>query len=227
MWFRCMYNQNANAQHSWPSPSEGAEGHMDPHIVVSGNLSPVSALAGASTATADASPHPKWEWPAGRIRQRRDLCDQRAQAHDAKAVFWQRLAGPLAWATAVLAALTALAVVANLSVVAKVLSVLTAILAATIAAFQPSEAAKAHRAAATAYERLVRKLDDVDALLLGDWKQQIPTEQIEPIRTEITKLEDELNSIELSHPPISSFKRHAYPYVGGDEHHARRSVNSR
>jgi hypothetical protein len=200
---------------------------MDPHIAVSGTLSPVSAIAGMNNMTGDASPHPKWEWPASRIRQRRDLCDQRAQAHDTKAVFWQQLAAPLAWATAVLAALTGLSVVANLGLAAKILAILTAIIAATIAAFQPAEAAKSHRAAATAYERLARKLDDVDALLLGDWKQQIPSEQIEPIRTEITKLEDELNSIELSHPPISSFKRHAYPYLGGDEHHARRGVNSR
>ena len=105
-----------------------------------------------------------------------------------------------------LAALSALSVVANVIVAAMVLSILTAIAAATVAAFQPSEAAKSHRAAATAYERLARKLDDVEALDLGDCKQQIPPEKIDPVRSEIAKLEEELNSIELSHPPVSSFK---------------------
>ena len=32
--------------------------------------------------------------------------------------------------------------------------------------------------------------------------------EIDPVRTEIAKLEEELNSIELSHPPVSSFKQH-------------------
>jgi hypothetical protein len=145
---------------------------------------------------------------ASRVRQRRDLCDQRARAHDAKAVFWQKWAAPLAWGTAVLAALSALAVVANVSLAAMVLSILAAIAASTVAGFQPSDIAKSHRAAATAYERLARKLDDVEALDLGDCKEQIPVGKIDPVRTEIAKLEEELNSIELSHPPVSSFKDH-------------------
>jgi plasmid stabilization system protein ParE len=202
---------------------------MDPHSAISGNPpSSGSALAAVSSAAGDAAPHPKWEWATSRIRQRRELCDQRAQAHDARAVFWQQWSAPLAWITAVFAALSAVAVVANIPLAATALSILTAIIAATVAAFQPSEAAKSHRAAATAYERLARKLDDVEALDLGDGKQQIPPEKIEPVRTEITKLDEELNSIELSHPPISSVKRHTYPYLGtGDEHFPRRTVNSR
>ena len=172
-----------------------------------GNLSssggPPTALSGAP---GDGAPHPKWEWATNRVRQRRDLCDQRARAHDATAVFWQKWAAPLAWGTAVLAALSALSVVANVSLAAMVLSILAAIAASTVAAFQPSDIAKSHRAAATAYERLARKLDDVEALDLGDCKQQIPVEKIDPMRTEIAKLEEELNSIELSHPPVSSFK---------------------
>jgi hypothetical protein len=184
-------------------------------------------------------PHPKWEWAVDRVRQRRDLCDQRARAHDDIAVFWLRWSAPLAWATAVLAALSALAVVASAGMPAIVLSVLAAIAAATVAAFQPSDAAKLHRAAAMAYERLARKLDDVEALHLGDSKQQIPPEKIDPLRTEITTLEEELNSIELSHPPVSAFKRpmyvgnhHSYmsdrhaSYVT-DDHLPRRAVNSR
>jgi hypothetical protein len=161
-----------------------------------------------SGAGGDGAPHPKWEWAASRVRQRRDLCDQRARAHDSRAVFWQKWAAPLAWGTAVLAALSALAVVANVSLAAMVLSILAAIAASTVAAFQPSDIAKSHRAAATAYERLARKLDDVEALDLGDCKEQIPVEKIDPVRTEIAKLEEELNSIELSHPPVSSFKDH-------------------
>jgi hypothetical protein len=162
----------------------------------------------ASNGAADEGiPHPKWEWAVGRVRQRRDLCDQRARAHDEIAVFWQRWAAPLAWATAVLAALSALAVVANASLAAMAFSILTAIAAATVAAFQPSDAAKAHRAAATAYERLARKLDDVEALDLGDCKLQIPSEKIDPIRAEIARLEEELNAIELSHLPVSGFKQ--------------------
>jgi hypothetical protein len=169
-----------------------------------GNLSsPGSPLANGA---ADAAvPHPKWEWAANRVRQRRELCDRRAQAHDQKAVFWQKWAAPLAWATAVLAALSALLVVANVGLPAMAVSILTAIAAATVAAFQPSEAAKSHHAAATAYERLARKLDDVEALDLGDCSLFIPQEKIVPIRTEIAKLEEEFNSIELSHPPVSSF----------------------
>jgi hypothetical protein len=164
-----------------------------------------TAISGAA---GDGAPHPKWEWAASRVRQRRDLCDQRARAHDATAVFWQRWAAPLAWGTAILAALSALSVVANVSLVAMVLSILAAIAASTVAAFQPSDIAKSHRAAAMAYERLARKLDDVEALDLGDCKEQIPVEKSDPVRTEIAKLEEELNSIELSHPPVSSFKQH-------------------
>jgi hypothetical protein len=166
---------------------------------------PPTAISGSG---GDGAPHPKWEWAAIRVRQRRDLCDQRARAHDARAVFWQKWAAPLAWSTAVLAALTALAVVADVDLVAMVLSILAAIAASTVAAFQPSDIAKSHRAAATAYERLARKLDDVEALDLGDCKEQIPVDKIDPVRTEIARLEEELNSIELSHPPVSSFKDH-------------------
>lgn len=162
-------------------------------------------LVGLNVPADDGAPHPKWEWATGRIHQRRELCEQRALAHDARAVFWQRWAAPLTWLTAVLAALSGLSIVANMNFLATLLSTLTAVLAATVAAFQPSEAAKAHRAAATAYERLARKLDDVEALDLGDRKQQIPIDKIDPVRAELAKLEEELNAIELSHPPISSF----------------------
>ncbi len=171
-----------------------------------GNLSSSGGALTALSGPDESAPHPKWEWAASRVRLRRELCDQRARAHDAKAVFWQRWAAPLAWVTAVLAALSALLVVANVTLPAMVLSILAAIAAATVAAFQPSEAAKSHRAAATAYERLARKLDDVEALDLGDCKLHIPPEKIGAIRTEVAKLEEELNSIEQSHPPVSSFK---------------------
>jgi hypothetical protein len=177
-----------------------------------GNLSSSGgSLAAINGSAGDGAPHPKWEWAASRVRQRRELCDQRAQVHDAIAVFWQRCAAPLAWGTAVLAALSAVAVVASLGVPAMIFSILTAIAAATVAAFQPSEAAKSHRAAATAYERLARKLGDVEALDLGDCIQQIPPEKIDPVRAEIAKLEEELNSIELSHSPVSSYKLHKEP----------------
>jgi hypothetical protein len=177
-----------------------------------GNLSSSGGpLTAASGSAEDGAPHPKWEWAASRVRQRRDLCDQRARAHDQKAVFWQKWAAPLAWVTAVLAALSALLVVANVGLPAMALTILTAIAAATVAAFQPSEAAKSHHAAATAYERLARKLDDVEALDLGDCKLHIPPEKIGTIRTEIAGLEEELNSIELSHPPVSSFKQGKEP----------------
>jgi hypothetical protein len=182
---------------------------MESPSAVLGNPSSSGGLPTAiSGAGGDGAPHPKWEWAASRVRQRRDLCDQRARAHDAKAVFWQKLAAPLAWGTAVLAALSALAVVADVSLAAMVLSILAGIAASTAAAFRPSDIAKSHRAAATAYERLARKLDDVEALDLGDCKEQIPVEKIDPVRTEMAKLEEELNSIELSHPPVSSFQDH-------------------
>ncbi len=164
-------------------------------------------LTTATDFVEEGTPHPKWEWAASRVRQRRDLCDQRARAHDQKAVFWQKCSAPLAWVTAVLAALSALLVVANVSLAAMALTILTAIAAATVAAFQPAEAAKSHRAAATAYERLARKLDDAEALDLGDSKLHIPPEKIGPIRTEIARLEEELGAIELSHPPVSSYKQ--------------------
>lgn len=182
---------------------------MESQNAVSGNPSASSSpLVGINLPTDDGAPHPKWEWATSRIHQRRELCDQRALAHDARAVFWQKWAAPLTWLTAVLAALSGLSVVASMGLLATLFSILTAVLAATVAAFQPSDAAKAHRAAATAYERLARKLDDVEALDLGDKRQQIPAEKIDPVRTELAKLEDELNAIELSHPPISSFGHH-------------------
>ena len=90
-----------------------------------GNLSssggPLTAINGAA---GDGAPHPKWEWAATRVRQRRELCDQRAQTHDAIAVFWQKWAAPLAWGTAVLAALSALSVVASVGVPAMIFSIL-------------------------------------------------------------------------------------------------------
>ena len=184
---------------------------MEPQSAMLGNLSSSGPLAVINGPAGDAAPHPKWEWAAARVRQRRELCDERAQTHDAIAVFWQRSAAPLAWGTAVLAALSALFVVAGFSIPAVIFSILTAIAGATAAAFQPSETAKSHRAAATAYERRARKLGDVEALDLGEGIQHIPAEKIEPVRTEIAKLEEELSSIELSHPPVSSSKHH----VGG------------
>ena len=97
---------------------------MESQSAVLGNLSssggPPTAVSGAA---GDGAPHPKWEWAASRVRQRRDLCDQRARAHDATAVFWQKWAAPLAWGTAVLAALSALSVVANISLAAMILSI--------------------------------------------------------------------------------------------------------
>jgi hypothetical protein len=186
---------------------------MESQSATLGNIaSSGGQIATIGSSVGDGAPHPKWEWAASRVRQRRALCDQRAESHDAIAVFWQRWAAPLAWSTAVLAALSALMVVASFSVAAMIFSVLTAIAAATVAAFQPSEAAKSHRAAATAYEHLALKLGDFEALELGDCTQQIPPEKIDPVRTEIAKLEEELNSIELSHPPVSSDKHY-------DQHH--------
>jgi hypothetical protein len=191
---------------------------MEPSAIL-GNLSPSGGpLTMISGSAGDGAPHPKWDWAATRVRQRRELCDQRAQTHDAVAVFWQKSAAPLAWCTAVLAALSALSVVAGVSVAAMIFSILAAIAAATVAAFQPSETAKSHRAAATAYERLARKLGDVEALDLGECIQHIPPEKIEPVRTEIAKLEEELNSIELSHPPVSSSKHHAVANSGALSH---------
>src|SRR4030095_888924 len=182
---------------------------MESPSAVLGNPSSSGGTPPAISGSAgDGAPHPKWEWASSRVRPRRDLCDHRARAHDATAVFWQKLAAPLAWGTAILAALSALSVVANVSLLAMVLSILAAIAASTVAAFQPSGIAKSHRAAATAYERLARKLDDVEALDLGDCKEEKPVEKIEAVRSGIAKLEEELNSIELSHPPVSSFKQH-------------------
>lgn len=182
---------------------------MESQSAASGNpTSSGTAIIGIGGLAGDGAPHPKWEWATTRIRQRRELCDQRAIAHDARAVFWQRWAAPLTWLTAVLAALTGVSVVANMTFTATALSIVTAVVAATVAAFQPSESAKSHRAAATAYERLARKLDDAEALDLGEGKQQIPADKIEAIRMEIARLEEELNAIELSHPPVSSFNHH-------------------
>jgi hypothetical protein len=201
---------------------------MEPQSSILGNLSPSAPLTVISGSPADGAPHPKWEWAATRVRQRRELCDERARTHDATAVFWQRAAAPLAWCTAVLAALSALSIVATVGVAAVLFSILTAIAAATVAAFQPSETAKSHRAAATAYERLARKLGDVEALDLGECVQHIPPEKIEPVRIEIAKLEEELNAIELSHPPVSSFKHSvalssvaiSHPPTSNYKHHA-------
>lgn len=182
---------------------------MESQNAFSENLTSTSTpLVGIAAPVEDGAPHPKWEWATSRIHQRRELCDQRALAHDARAVFWQKWATPLTWLTAVLAALTGLCVVASLTFLATLLSILTALVAATVAAFHPSDAAKAHRAAATAYERLARKLDDVEALDLGDKRQQIPPEKIDPVRNELAKLEEELAAIETSHPPVSKFGRH-------------------
>jgi hypothetical protein len=185
---------------------------MESQSAMVGNiLPPGGSLAAINSSVSDGAPHPKWEWATSRVRQRRELCDQRAQAHDAIAVFWQRWSAPLAWGTAVLAALSAVSVVASVNIPAMVFSILAAVAAATVAAFQPSEAAKLHRAAATAYERLARKLGDVEALDLGECVHQIPPEKIDPVRTEIAKLEEELNAIELSHPPVSNAKHHTEP----------------
>jgi hypothetical protein len=191
---------------------------MDPQSAMLGNHSSSGPLTVISASTGDGAPHPKWEWATTRVRQRRELCDERARTHDAIAVFWQRSAAPLAWCTAVLAALSASSVVAGLAIPAMIFSVLAAITAATAAAFHPSESAKSHRAAATAYERLARKLGDVESLDLGECMQQIPPEKIEPVRTEIAKLEEELNSIELSHPPVSSSKHQSVVASVGQSH---------
>jgi hypothetical protein len=148
---------------------------------------------------------PKLEWAANRLSERRDLCRHRARDHDKKAVFWQQWATPLVWLTAVLAGLSGVTVVAEADLAAIILSVATALVAASNAALQPIENAKSHRAASVSYERLARKLDDTLILDMSGWEdgREMDPGSVEPTRVRIQELEEELNAIEQSHPPLS------------------------
>jgi hypothetical protein len=145
-----------------------------------------------------------WGDVSQRLFTRRQLCEQRQTLHDQRAERWTRIATPLAWLTAVLAAVSGLSIVADYSVAAVILSIATAFVAATNAALNPADAARSNKAAATAYGKLGREIDDYAYFEIRTLENLIPEDRLETVRESLTKMEDELSAIEESHPPPAS-----------------------
>lgn len=144
----------------------------------------------------------RWEDVARLVDTRTVLCQERLLAHDRMASRWRTVATPLAWLTAVSAALSGLTVIADIAVLAVILSIATAVLAASNAALNPSETARDHRTAALGYQRLRLKLDDIVSFEIKDWATFPTAEEVKQMRARLKEVDDAIESIAEASPPI-------------------------
>jgi hypothetical protein len=141
----------------------------------------------------------RWDWAWSRIIERRDLAQRRARIHGRRALWWQRAATPLAFVTAILAALSGLSIVSDSHRLAVGFGIATAVVAAINLALQPGETAKSHRAAAIGYERLARDIDDFWTFEGGEGV--LAPADAERVRKRLKAFDAQLEGIEQSHPP--------------------------
>ncbi len=153
--------------------------------------------------TTRAWPGITWKALSERAGQRATVSLLRAQEHELAAQRWRRMADPLAWLTAVLAAISGLAVVASNESLATAFAIATAIAAATNAALSPAETARKHRGAALAYERICRKLEDFQLFDLKEADTPVPDEDLTRLREVFRKFDEEANAIAEASPPIN------------------------
>ena len=150
--------------------------------------------------------HPGVTWGAvtTRAQERIALCVQRVAQHDTNAYRWRRVAEPLAWLTALLAALSGISVVADTLEVATVLAIVTAFAAATNAALSPGETTRKHRGSALAYDKLRLKVEDYAFFDLGshDAGEPIPDEDLEGVRDTLRGFDEEINSTAVASAPL-------------------------
>ena len=135
--------------------------------------------------------------------------NETSNRHSRSSTVWRSIAGPLAWLAAVVAALAGLSLVTDNQQVAQGLSIATALIAATNAAVNPAETARRHRAAALAYQHLLFKISDVAFFEVGysDTDPEgggaiVPIDQLQSIRRELTKFDEETQSIDEGSPPL-------------------------
>ena len=150
--------------------------------------------------------HPGVTWGAvkERAEERITLCVQRVAQHDTSAYRWRRVAEPLAWLTALLAALSGISVVADNLEVATVLAILTAFAAATNAALSPGETARKHRGSALAYDKVRLKVEDFAFFDLGSHgaDEPIPDEDLEGVRDTLRGFDEEINATAVASAPL-------------------------
>jgi len=139
-----------------------------------------------------------WASLADRVYKRVKICERGALEHHKKTKAWQRWATPLAWLTAVLAAISGVTVVAEQEMASTIFSLLTAALAGTNAALNPTETARKHKVAANSYGRLGRKLEDFAYFEAEADNELVPPAKREELRERLRELEDELAGIEES-----------------------------
>jgi hypothetical protein len=111
-------------------------------------------------------------------------------------------AEPLLWLAAVLAALSGLSVVADKGQAAQVLSIATAVVAATNAALNPTESARRHQAAAIGYRRLFRVLHAFLFFEIPNTAEPIPASYLKSMRERLDKLDEEIQALDESSPPL-------------------------
>jgi hypothetical protein len=133
---------------------------------------------------------------ANRVLERANLCRSRAARHSVSASAWYRWATPLAWLTAVLAAVSGVTVVADYNVAAVILSLATAVVAGTNAALKPAETAQKHRDAENDYERMALDLDDFAYFETEANDKLVPLDRRKELREQIRAFDDGIRAIE-------------------------------
>jgi hypothetical protein len=136
-----------------------------------------------------------WEAIAYRLRERAAATEAQALQHDKYATRWRRIVAPFAWLTAALAALSGLSIVSTNETAALAFSIATALVAATNAAVDPAGTERAHRAAALAYDRLRRKLDDFAYFNVQDYELVLPADEVKKMRDQIGEFDEAFRQI--------------------------------
>jgi hypothetical protein len=170
------------------------------------NVGSVAVGSNLSSINFEPAVHPGVTWGAlsERAAERIQLCVKRRGDHDTSAHRWRRAADPLAWLTAVLAALSGITVVSDNLAVAPWLAVATALVAATNAALGPAETARKHRASALVYDKIRLKVEDFDFFELQsqNGSESVPEERRAEIRDALRAFDEEINTTAEASPPL-------------------------
>jgi hypothetical protein len=152
---------------------------------------------------------PTWRDVAGAGTIRASIAEERLRVHQQLASRWVRIANPLAWATAAVAALSGVTVIIDSGPPAVALSILTAILAATSVALDPADKARSQQAAAQSYHRLRRRIENFVAFDVSDWARSPSAEQLKEARAKLDEFDDAIQAAEEAAP--AAFKGSGLP----------------
>ena len=127
-----------------------------------------------------------------------------AGRHAGAALGWRSAAAPLAWLTAVFAAVSGLSLVASNDLLTQGLAIATAFIAATNAAVNPTDQARRHFAAQVAYRHVGIRLEDLRFFEVGDSHDAIPEGPLRSLRERIERFDEDIQALEESSPPLGS-----------------------